>query len=1670
MLAIACNACVRGLGTTGLTLFFFLLTNLEIMKQLTQFFLVALLLLAAGLGAGDVMAQADASAKRYYASTSGKTTTMKSDCENPSDPCDIGDILKDVTGLVQGDQIAILVSAAGAVVEITDDVMLSDSLNFAFYTNDGVPTNNEAGTLKFKGNLTLSANGVITSTKLARVIASPLLKITARANQRWGRRTVYTSNIPGAVTISEGNRVLIQQVGYDDCIKFDDLTIGGRTQVEIYPCQSISHRESQLIIQNSLTVNGELKLGSNAVIDMSVENLTKTGLDKAFVEVNSARGISGFGGKLRLSITGGYPEPDFANVNSSAVYKGKDCFSVRGSGPIELDLAVGTAQYICVTVSKIGAGGTSTISAGTVSFGATELDGNLVNEGYARTQFVGALKLTGDLTVDGRYLSHTGWKNPLTQISDNGITTVADYNLYSASGGVGSTFLDPPIVAIDSVGWGKAARTNIAACYADRRPGVHLFSSSEIQGDVVLTNIGMQMTKIYQHASTDTDPDTPGNQGRVEAGHYAIPCQPGLFLQAGGTATTIAGTLRAQELNEQNDNPPTRADIVGDLGGNIYLGATATSQHNLVLHGDVDLSGSMTNVSMARPAGNTINGCTSGLPATGASGNKVIFAGTSYQSVTFSTDITTTGENPTTIDRTLMLDALTVDKSAGNVEFRGGSAGVEVKYLEPLNGMLYSGTALSGGSLLDGGTLLYTAGSGTVSNQGSGRTWRISPSHVVYAGGDHTIGSELGSAYIVTVLSSGTVSLTKKTRLYNLNLYGGTLATSDTLFVNGDLKVGNKGDLDLTGGPLHHHRNGALHYNGNMEREAGMAWMASDAMPAAATDKRVIRIKQDCGDTKKPGLVVNLNAGFTAVGGTLEVLRGTLDLNGNTLIVEDRVGGQYLFTGSLFRPEFQQLGEIVDSDGSGSIRLGRADKEAKTTLYIINKDQKFPAVHVVGGSVHIWGPNIIEGFDKAKLTLSSLNIAGGKWTNFFISGSLDHFEVSGDLTMAGGSFGLGSPVNVFNKYMQAGGFMYADGKRSLTVSDTFSVASGAVVALGDSTTLSLGGDVMVAGSVANPALLTVFTGTKTAKSVSYTPMSSSGKAQKLGDVTVNSGAGIMLANDLVQNATATLKLERGVVATGDYAWTVTNSGIEKDMINRTSVPMTSGNVATIYDGSRASFVAGTARRTIAHGTSGSMGSAKGGYLFPTGSMASDADRRARYRPLIIQFPADLSPVITADVGTYSGTVMWPSEGVDASGATLDTYASAMWMVNLSGIPAQDPNIRVMAEGLTGVNDARKLHVVQWDCDGTNARVTGQTSGSGLDDSLLDGNGRISNMFIVTSAGVALEECTILGIAAKHSENPIGDGPPAATPMANVQLIHNIVGATVDVYVDDVKLVDDFGFQQATSLSTAIAAGQHSVHVVPATAADNSNPIATIPVELAANGKYTVIANGDLTNFDFAMLSNTRSEAVTDDMVEFRVVHGAASLGEVDLRSLTETGRWANNLDFNEATGYRTAEATVHNVELLNGNTQVDVFEFDLGDYINQTLVLALSGSGTSSATGLTIIGVTTAGDIFTPQVVTSAQSEELPTEFALQGNYPNPFNPSTQIQFDLPSTADVTIQVIDLLGRMVLELPAQTMEAGANQTVELNGASMPSGTYFYRLIANMESGVEVKTGRMMLIK
>ena len=93
-----------------------------------------------------------------------------------------------------------------------------------------------------------------------------------------------------------------------------------------------------------------------------------------------------------------------------------------------------------------------------------------------------------------------------------------------------------------------------------------------------------------------------------------------------------------------------------------------------------------------------------------------------------------------------------------------------------------------------------------------------------------------------------------------------------------------------------------------------------------------------------------------------------------------------------------------------------------------------------------------------------------------------------------------------------------------------------------------------------------------------------------------------------------------------------------------------------------------------------------------------------------------------------------------------------------------------------------------------------------------------------------------------------------------------------------------------------------------------------------------------------------------------------------------------------------------------------------------------------------------------------AEPESLPVAFTLRGNYPNPFHQATHILFDLPWHGNVSVDVRDVLGRRVLELPYQAMAAGWERSIRLDGAALPSGHFVYRVYVQSPAGNEVHAG------
>ena len=110
---------------------------------------------------------------------------------------------------------------------------------------------------------------------------------------------------------------------------------------------------------------------------------------------------------------------------------------------------------------------------------------------------------------------------------------------------------------------------------------------------------------------------------------------------------------------------------------------------------------------------------------------------------------------------------------------------------------------------------------------------------------------------------------------------------------------------------------------------------------------------------------------------------------------------------------------------------------------------------------------------------------------------------------------------------------------------------------------------------------------------------------------------------------------------------------------------------------------------------------------------------------------------------------------------------------------------------------------------------------------------------------------------------------------------------------------------------------------------------------------------------------------------------------------------------------------------------------------------------------------TTVNNFTMSKTVTTVENQpsSVPSRYVLENNYPNPFNPSTIIQFDLPVSSQVRLDIYNVLGQKVAELVNQQLTAG-HYNIKFNAVNLSSGVYLYRI----EAGNFVSTKKMILSK
>ena len=188
---------------------------------------------------------------------------------------------------------------------------------------------------------------------------------------------------------------------------------------------------------------------------------------------------------------------------------------------------------------------------------------------------------------------------------------------------------------------------------------------------------------------------------------------------------------------------------------------------------------------------------------------------------------------------------------------------------------------------------------------------------------------------------------------------------------------------------------------------------------------------------------------------------------------------------------------------------------------------------------------------------------------------------------------------------------------------------------------------------------------------------------------------------------------------------------------------------------------------------------------------------------------------------------------------------------------------------------------------------------------------------------------------------------------------------------------------------------------------------------------------------------------------------------------------ATNLNYGEFSPYGRIDSTEYIIDYLptNGSPRLGRSIADFSRPEGPVGLLVSSGFvdpsvNQSGPAFSTFVAFPNGKSFELTQNITPIEDEEidLPDVFDVVGTYPNPFASKTRLVFDLPTAAEVEVQVFDVTGREVVSVPSQMFAAGRNLSIEMSANGLASGLYLYRVQAVTQTRTWVDTGRMMLVR
>ncbi|MCB2207666.1 MAG: DUF4397 domain-containing protein, partial [Bacteroidetes bacterium] len=307
--------------------------------------------------------------------------------------------------------------------------------------------------------------------------------------------------------------------------------------------------------------------------------------------------------------------------------------------------------------------------------------------------------------------------------------------------------------------------------------------------------------------------------------------------------------------------------------------------------------------------------------------------------------------------------------------------------------------------------------------------------------------------------------------------------------------------------------------------------------------------------------------------------------------------------------------------------------------------------------------------------------------------------------------------------------------------------------------------------------------------------------------------------------------------------------------------------------------------------------------------------------------------------------------------------------------------------------------------------------------------------------------------------------------ARVQVIHNSADAaatTVDVWLDETLLLDDFSFRTASPFVDAPAGVNFTIAIKGPDSTDPNDPIWSQDYTLEDGETYVLVANGivsasgydPLEPFDIYIYPMGREMATDMDNTDVLVFHGSTDAPTVDVVEIGQgAGTIVDDLMYGMFDGYLELPTADYILDIRDETGMQTVASFaaplsSLG-LDGEAIVVVASGFLTpENNSGGPAFGLYAAlpagGDLVGLGNVTGTE-ENLFDESQFKA-YPNPATSFLNVEYSLLEDADVSIAIYDILGRKLIE-EVSFANANSRMSYQLNTGGLDNGLYILTLNA-----------------